>query len=180
VLYVVAGMVVLAGLILLDLALTMAIVRKLRQHTAKLSTFSAMASMKPGLAPGQRVPPFEVVTTTGTSISATSLRGGAIAFMSTTCKACPEQLPALREYLTSARADGTPTLAVIEGEGDDAARMAASLQGLTSVVVEQEGGPAHKAFQVRGYPSFFVLDPDSVIHTATFNVRELPKPVPAS
>jgi len=174
--FVILALVVLAGLILLNLSLTMAIVRRLRHHTEKLAALETRGGVPSGLAVGATVPPFTATTLAGDALSHEWLAGGAtmVTFLSPHCQACRDKLPQLRSYCEQAVDRELRTLVVITGETEDAADMVTALQGATPLIVEPKDGQVATAFQIRGFPSFIVVGPDSTVHHSTFSLDGLP------
>ena len=74
------------------------------------------------------------------------------------------------------RPDGV--LAVVATE-TGAADYIAKLSGAASVCLEPQGGSLGNAFQLKGFPSFFLLNADGVIVASAFDPKTLPEPVPA-
>ena len=148
-------------LCLANLTLTCVLVRRIRLREARAAAaprFRAQA----GLPPGTKVADFTAVTVAGEPRSLAALAGdrALVAFFSATCTSCQKQLP---EFVKLARTipGGRPqVLAVVAGEEAEAGRFAAGLTADASVVFERWHGPVARAFEVRGFPSFYLIGAD--------------------
>src|SRR5690349_19483902 len=86
---------VLAGaLCLLNLVLTLGVVRRLREHAVLLAKLQPAAAPNPMLAVGEQVGSFETVTVDGHPVSRDALDGPTLlGIFSPNCSACAERLP---------------------------------------------------------------------------------------
>lgn len=184
-----AAVLVLTALVLLDLALTLAIVRRLREQAANQGRL-----VDPVLAQlvGRPVPAdLAAVAIDGSAVTGELLRGGSafVAFVATWCDACHADLPRLQEQARARRAAGETVLVVVEApSGDDASELVAALDGVALVVVESSGSggpggpgtdgdrPFHTAFDVSGFPTYLEIQDGTVrqVHPSLTGV-----PVPA-
>lgn len=167
----------LSILVLLDLTLTFAIIRRLRVHTGKLDELEKTFQPQLGLAVGEVVPDFETSTITGESVTRELLvrRGGVVAFLSTQCDACREQAPALEAYLRASQAAGGSALVVVTTDnGESAVDLVGPVYEKVSVVTEADQGPVQRAFQVTAYPCIFLISPEGTVAAAAFRVEDLP------
>lgn len=187
-----AAVLVLTALVLLDLTLTLAIVRRLREQTAKRD--QAVDPLMAQLM-GRSVPAdLDVVATDGTAVTSALLRArpAFVAFVATWCDACHTDLPRLQEQAAARRAAGETVLVVVEAPSvDDARELVEAVDGASLVVVESSGPggpsgsggsgaegdrPLHTAFDVTGYPTYLELEDGTVrqVHPSLAGV-----PVPA-
>ncbi|HEX8632071.1 MAG TPA: redoxin domain-containing protein [Catenuloplanes sp.] len=176
-----AFIVVLIVLVVLDLALTAAVIRKLRQHDERLA--GEAFDPRPAVVPGTRLPAFTVVTTAGAGLSEAALRGRTtvLVFISTTCASCTANLPALREYLTDATRTGLQAWAVVAGAPDAVATMVSELPPEVEVINEGVGGPLHGSVRLQAYPGFVVVAPDGTVERVASTMDGLPRtPLPVS
>ncbi|MGN9843989.1 TlpA family protein disulfide reductase [Nonomuraea sp. H19] len=142
-------------LTLLNLILTFGVIRRLREHTGLLSSRGAdtMATV------GTTVADFAATTTDGEPITKEVLAGQTlVGFLSPTCGPCKETLPDFVRHAREAVGGRRQVLTVISGEEDAATEMIAQLTPVSRVIVEPHGGPMATAFEVRGFPSFALLD----------------------
>ncbi|MGK5552103.1 TlpA family protein disulfide reductase [Actinomadura kijaniata] len=178
----VAAVVLVGALCLLDLLLTLGVIRRLREHTAALEGLLARGGggRPPGddlPAAGDAVAPFAATATDGTPVTAESLAGRVIvAFLSTECDACRGQLP---RFVEQARGQGRDrVLGVVVGDAAAAEDMVAALEPVARVAVEPVGAAISAAFGVSAYPSYVVVEDGRVTGTAV-SVTLLPDVVGA-
>src|ERR1700735_377462 len=167
--------VALAGVLcVLDLLLTFGVIRRLREHTDLLS---ALASKVPvlGLEVGKSPGAFSAVTTSGEVVTdADQLR--IVACLSSSCSACPERVPPFVEYLRNYRLGRDSVLAVIQGGHDEPVPFLDRLAEVALVCVEPADGMVSRAFEVNGYPLFFLLDADGAVTVNGYDPSMLPAP----
>ncbi|GAA4634197.1 TlpA family protein [Actinoallomurus vinaceus] len=175
--YVVAALIILAVVCLLNLLLTYGIIRRLRSQSGGHHD-PAEDLMLPVDAV---VPEFTARTTTGGTVSRSTVSGGVIAFFSPGCGACEVQLPRFVDLArTLAGDEDRPVLAVLHGGEEETREHLAALTSVTDVVVEQPDGPIGTAFDVSGYPTFALIDADGKITASSFAVNRLPLPAAAA
>jgi thiol-disulfide isomerase/thioredoxin len=168
-----AAVTVIGVLCLTDLLLTFGVIRRLRNHSELLAGYQAAESAIVGLRAGAIPEPFSAVTADGEAVNVSSgLR--LAAFFSSSCSACPEQVPPFLQYVRENRLDKAAVLAVMIGRADQPARYLARLAGVAQVCLEAEQGPVAEAFQVTGFPAFFVLDGDGAVLGSGFDPSTLP------
>ncbi|MFG1865863.1 TlpA family protein disulfide reductase [Microbispora bryophytorum] len=174
----VAAVVLLGGLVLVNLLLTGAVIRRLRKITK--DSLAGAVPGNPGLAVGAEVPAFSALTVSDTKVTADDFVGERtlVGFFSTDCPHCLPKAPVFVTTARDAAADGVRVLAVVvEGERRPAELLAA-LTGDVSVVVEGEGGAMAEAFEVRAFPSFFLVGPDGTVAGSSLK-PELPTAAPS-
>ena len=169
-----ASVTLLVVLVALDLTLTAAIIRKLRQHEERLAgeTFDP----RPTIAPGERLARFAVSTVGGGEYTDSALLGRTtvLVFMSTTCASCRAGLPALRNYLGRASTVGVQAWAVVAGTPEAVGAMAVDLPAGVPVINEEVNGPLHEAIGMRAYPAYVVVAPDGTVGRVAAGVDQLP------
>lgn len=169
--YLIAAVVLATALGLLNLVLTLAVLRRLREAAAR-ERDAASGVIGAGRTPGD----FAATDTDGRGVGRADLTGRVlVGFFSTTCAACVEELP---RFLTRAgdMAGGRErVLAVVHGDRPAADEMARRLADVARVVVEDPDGPVGGAFDVRAFPSWCLLDDGVVRETGTGT-----SPVPAT
>jgi hypothetical protein len=161
---VIAALVVLSLLGLLNLLLTVGIIRRMR---ADAGTKGAASSS--GLRPGSAVGEFAVTTINGEPITDKTVTG-TVAFFSAGCEACHDLLP---DFLAYARDQGRDNVVAVVG-GDDPTTVS-TLEGVARVVTaEITGGPVAAAFRNTWTPALYVVSGRHVIATAA-RVADLPR-----
>lgn len=168
--YLAAAVILVGAVCALNLALTMAVIRRLRIHAQQ---FANMTARPPFAKPGTALPDFTATTSTGTTVSrdfftATTLVG----VFSTSCTACRDRVP---EFNGLVRAGAPqPALAVVVGDPEEARKFGAELEPTATVLTEPGNGPVGKAFQVTSFPTFYLVDGDAVITAVSGAPYQLP------
>lgn len=170
--YLVAGVVFVGVLCAFDLVLTLAVVRRLREHAVLLESGRAQAPFTPV---GTALPEFTASTLDGTTLTRAFFTGPTIVgLFSTTCAGCREALPDFTDQIRGS--DSRHVLAVIEGEQAEAEPFITALSPLATVVIEHANGPVNTAFGHPATPSFYVVGEDAVVTSATLTPAGLPVP----
>ncbi|HET6709641.1 TlpA family protein disulfide reductase [Amycolatopsis sp.] len=162
--YVVATLVLLGLVCLLNLLLTVGILRRMRAQPA------AKPELPFALRPGSAVGEFAVTTTDGEPLTTASLTG-TVAFFSADCAACHDTLP---DFLAYARAQGRDNVVAVFG-GDEPDTVRALAEVAHVVTAELDGGPVAAAFRNTWTPALYVVADGQVTATAG-RVAELPVP----
>jgi hypothetical protein len=152
----------------LNLVLTLALTRRLREHAALLSARADRAAHGI-IEAGRRPADFTATDIHGRPLHSGVLAGDTlVAFLSTDCSACANALPGFVARAAHVPGGRENVLAVVSGEPADATAMVAALSGIARVVVEEHDGVLATAFAARAYPSWcflsaagYVLDSDS-------------------
>ncbi len=167
-------------LCLVNLALLFAVIRKVRLLSERVDKVPVMAPA--ALLPaGSLAPEFTAVTTSGESRSLADLAGSrsVVGFFSPGCEPCRTQLPEFIEFAKALPGGPGQALAVVVGETEAAARLAAELDGPSAVVITPRKGTLTAAFSVRGTPAFYLIGPDGRIEARGMAVQVLASAVPA-
>jgi peroxiredoxin len=114
--------------------------------------------------PGTPVPEFAALAVDGTRVSHEDLAGPdrVLAFLTTDCASCRDQVPALRELDHSTWA--APIVVVI-GSREQRSDMVAALADRAVVIEEEDHGPIAGSFDIHEFPAV-VLSGLGVIHRA--------------
>jgi thiol-disulfide isomerase/thioredoxin len=163
--YLIAAVVLLAVLGMLNLLLTLAIVRRMR-------TTSPVQQLPEPLPVGSTIRPFTAVTIDGQTISERDLRGGQtlVGYFSPGCPPCEAALPRFVTY--AAGLDRERVLAVIVD--DTGKEVAGDLAAVARVVVASESDTVVDALSAHGYPAVFLLDEDGRVVAVDTTVEGLP------
>jgi peroxiredoxin len=159
--YLAVAVVILGVLCLVNLALTFALVRRVSGLSAQPGGPAGFRPAWPALPPGSQVPGFTVTTVSGATRSLDDLAGSRslLGFFSLGCPPCQDAVPEFIDFARTIPGGTSQVLAIVCGpKGTAAEGLARELHGAASVVVEPRRGPVATAFQVSGYPRFFVLD----------------------
>ncbi len=165
--YLIAAVVLLAVLGMLNLLLTLAIVRRMR-------TMNPVPQPPEPLSEGSTIRPFTATTIDGRTISERDLRGGQalVGYFSPGCPPCEAALPRFVTY--AAGLDRERVLAVIVDGTGAAGNEALALEAVARVVVASEHAPVVEALSAYGYPAVFLLDEDGRVVSADTTVDGLP------
>ena len=142
---------------ILNVALTLALARRLRALSGRVAPMLP----EPGLEPGDEAPEFEAVTHDGQTVQRRSPGGGAtvLGFFSSTCHACPEHAPQFRA-LAERAPGGAQVVAVVDGSPAEAERLLGLLDGVPTVVGPWSPEGITARYRVSAFPSFLVAAPD--------------------
>ncbi|MEO3747705.1 TlpA disulfide reductase family protein [Plantactinospora sp. B5E13] len=175
--YLVAGVVLATALGTLNLLLTLAVIRRLREHTELLAGHGAEAGsgiIEAGRAPGD----FVVTDTDGSVVRREDLGGDVlVAFFSPDCPACADALPRFVTQAAGFPGGRTRVLAVVSGDGSGVPELAGRLTAVARVVVDGVDGTLARAFQARAFPSWCLLDTTGTVARSGSGWAELPVPV---
>lgn len=171
---------IVGAVTLLNLLLTVAVIRRLRQHTELLNRRGAHP---PGqdeitLPAGARVGEFRAVTGDDRTVTRDDLRPGTlVAFFSPRCPTCEEQKPAFLRYAAAMPGGRDDVIAVLLGTPEELESLREELAGVAQLVIEPDvDGAMSAAFGLRGYPAFCLMGEDGVLTVTGFRVDVLPEP----
>jgi len=156
---------------LLDLVLTLGVIRRLRQHTDLISQLSGQLPDASGRRPysilgeGTTAGPFEAVATTGEPLSSDALSGETLVGAFTPhCSACEERLPGFIDSATTFPGGRGQVIAVVLGSPEEAQPYRERLEPVARVVVEPPlGGAIGAALELESFPAFAVLDESGAV-----------------
>lgn len=154
--FVIAAVVLVGAVAVLNLALTMAVIRRLRRNEQNMMP----PPMESGPPVGSALPEFSAESLDGAAVSRDALSGSpaVFAFLSTTCSACKPSIPHLVEYTKSEGLKPSQVVAVIGGQRDEADEILTALDGCATAVVEEPGGAISSSFDINAFPSFVFAD----------------------
>ncbi|NJP24128.1 redoxin domain-containing protein [Microbispora sp. SCL1-1] len=145
-------------LCLIDLVLTVGVIRRLRAHEEMLSARPPGAPFLV-LPPGATIGGFSAVSTDGVHVSDETLTGTVlVGVFSPDCPACHERLPQFAEHARSFPGGRGNVLAVLVGAEEEMAEERRALEPVALVLIEEFGTGLTKALQVRGFPSLALVD----------------------
>ncbi|MCP9949597.1 TlpA family protein disulfide reductase [Actinomadura madurae] len=151
---------------LLDLVLTLGVIRRLREHTELISNVSS-GGRRPYaiLDEGETAGPFDAVATTGEPVSRDLLSGRTLVGAFTPrCSACEEKLPAFLDSARTFPGGRDQVIAVVVGPEDEAETYRERLEPVARVVVEPPAtGAVGTALALGSFPAFGVLDQSGTV-----------------
>jgi hypothetical protein len=157
---VIALTVVLTFVVILNIALTFALLRRVAGHDARLA---ALEKGAPTMAEiGERIEDFATTTTDGQQFGRDDLATGTvIGFFDPDCEVCQSHVAGF-VAAAATLGDRVRTLAVIR-EAEEAQLMADAFGPGIRTVIERRRGPVARAFHVMATPSFCTVGPGQVI-----------------
>lgn len=160
-----AAAVVLVGLLcLVNLVLTLGMVRRLRDQARLIQAMTGVMPPAGGVPVGEKLDEFTATTIAGAPMSSGLLADRTlVGFFSPGCQPCAEQLP---RFVSQARSmpDGMrQVLAVVDAEPAGSQEYLERLGPVAQVVREGPDGAARRAFQVTGFPTFFLVGAGGVV-----------------
>jgi hypothetical protein len=168
-----AGLVVVGAISVLNLLLTLLVIRRLRRQGP-----TGMGGPMPVSGPpaGAQAPAFTGLAATGDEVSSQSLTGesSTLAFLSTDCHACASSVSHLRAYAVAAGLGPDRVIAVISGDREEGRQIIESLDGIATVVLEPQLGPITEAFSVRNFPTFVMLDDQNRVERTQLGSGPIP------
>jgi peroxiredoxin len=173
-------LVVLGVLGLVNLVLTLGLVRRVHAQSALLRmSIEGIENPRPiMLEAGAHVGPFAAATTGGDPVEHADLRGPTlVGFLSASCPACAESLPSFVARARAVPGGRERVLAVVVGDDEATGELRERLAPVARVVVEHTAGPVARAFGVDGFPAFALLADDRVV-ASHFALDRVPEAVP--
>jgi peroxiredoxin len=150
--------------------LVMVVARRLRALTEHVHRYLPVSEH--GLPdPGTPLPRFAATTASGRRVTESHFAGEdrVLAFLTTDCGSCHDQIPAVRDLASS----GWPEpVAVVIGPKPDRAEMVAKLGPEAIVLEEDERGPIAEAFEVHEFPAILVAG-SGVVRTSAHGVARV-------
>ncbi|MEV5707125.1 TlpA disulfide reductase family protein [Actinoallomurus sp. NPDC052274] len=158
-----AAAVVLVGLLcVLNLLLTLSLIRRLREQGAAQPRHAGPPTV---LKPGSEVGDFATTTVDDEPVSRADLIG-LVGFFSAGCEPCHELAPRFAGLAT-----GLPRLAVVTGDDPE---LVAVLSPAARVVVEGYDGVVSGAFQNTWTPSLYLIDGEHRVVATGGRLEDLP------
>ena len=150
------------ALSLINLLLTLGLVRRLRQSSARPLTAGADLPV-PELGLGTPLPLADQVGQGGRPLL--------VGFFSAGCKACPDHVDPFRAYAEAFPGDA---VAILEGGSEAVAKYAPGLgDSIRTVANATDTGLLSDAFGLRAWPSFVVVDETGRVRSKALSVNAL-------
>ncbi|MGC4895253.1 TlpA disulfide reductase family protein [Micromonospora sp. DT31] len=177
-----AAAVTVVGIIgLLNLILTFGVIRRLREHTLRLTAVEAGHGHGDEimLGAGNTVQPFQALAEDGATVSRDGLTGPTlVGFFSPGCAPCRERMPQFVRYAAEHPGGRDQVVGIVaSGSREDADEYVAALAPVARVVVEPDGGPLYTAFGVQGFPAISLIDESGVVVASGSLIEDLSAPV---
>lgn len=165
----------LAALCLLNLLLTVGVIRRLKEHTELIQNMPGTGPPPEVMLPaGERVGEFAAETEDGVRVARGELTAETlVGVFSPGCGACAEQMPEFIERAGGNARGRDAVLAVVVGDREEYAAQIERLSAVARVVVENPGGEVSAALGVQGFPAFARLDASGRILASGYQAAEL-------
>jgi hypothetical protein len=151
-----AAVTLIAALCLLNLLLTLGVIRRLREQPA------TQPATRPAGTPSTEVAPFTATTVDGDTVTPDLLASyTTVVFLAPECATCREQVPALLAW--GRTRDRTSVLVVVDGTVSDHTELVAQLLPVARVIVERRGTPVADAFGVTAYPASCLVNDRRIV-----------------
>lgn len=170
---------ILVGLLtVLNLALTIGVVRRLREHTELLANRPRQVTVKVMAGPGERSKPFDAVTVDGDLISDADLTGGRtlVGILANGCTSCEERRPEFVELASRFPGGRDRVLAVLVSGSEDADLSVerAMIEPVARLALQERPGMGiTEALGVTGYPAFALFDADGTVLSSGTALEDL-------
>ena len=159
----------LAVVVVFNLLITFAVLRRLRSHESRLAGGAGAVESGAELL-GRPLPEFTATSTTGATVTNAGDTARLVGFFSATCAPCRDQA------VEFARHDDPNRLAIVLMEGAPAAEqeaILAALAGSPTIATEPTSTTVARAMEVRSFPQLLQLDAAGVVIGARHTVRAL-------
>jgi hypothetical protein len=174
--------VLVALLCLLDLVLTLGVIRRLKEHTTQLEQLLQGAVGADPLPPvGATVGEFVAAATNGVTVSQDMLKSvdalpveTLVAFFSPQCEPCREKLPGFLDHAGRWRNDQRRVVTVVTGPVEQATEMADLTTPVGITVLDGNDGPVSRAFRVTATPGFCLVDGTGRVTAADYDLDRMP------
>ncbi|MFE3456598.1 TlpA family protein disulfide reductase [Nocardiopsis aegyptia] len=170
------AVVLVTGLCLLNLLLTVAVIRRLKEHTALIGGGVGGPDAFPDsmLPAGARIGTYSAETLDGTVLTRDDLHGHTlIGVFSPGCSGCAQQLPHFVELARNTPGGRDGVLALVVGGLEEAAGEIAQLAPVARVVHEADDGPLTRALGVQAFPAIARVDADGRVLASGVEVADL-------
>ncbi|GGN74794.1 TlpA family protein [Actinoplanes lobatus] len=168
---IVAALVLVGVLGMLNLVLTVGVIRRLRE-----SQGHHPGGADPVLPVGTAVGEFTATTIDGDPVDAFPALVG---FFSPGCAPCTELLPEFADYARRMPGGRQRVLAVVAGTPETAADYVSVLSEVARVVVASADAPLPRAFRATAFPAVYLLDAERRVLVSGGRMDSFPAPVAA-
>ncbi|MGW5696626.1 hypothetical protein ACWEWX_38805 [Streptomyces asiaticus] len=156
--FLIAAVVFVGSLGALNLVLMIGVIKRLREHTERLSAFRPRTT---DIEVGTEIGAFRTVTVDDEPLAQESLADDTlVAFFSPTCGPCKTSLPSFVAHARGLAGGRNRVLATVVGDADAAAPFVAELSPVARVVVESPAGTVSTAFGTRAFPTLLRVGRD--------------------
>ncbi|MEV0588772.1 hypothetical protein [Nonomuraea sp. NPDC050310] len=162
--FLIAAVVFVGVLCLLNLVLTLGVLRRLREHTAELERLA-----------GQRMfLPYDPAVLVGRSLPEALTGARLVGFFDVDCSTCHEKAPRF-----AAAAKDEPALAIVTGSASKVGDLLEVVGGTADVITGEDAGLIAHALGVEAFPTFLRATADGTIEAADTELAALGSPATA-
>jgi peroxiredoxin len=131
---------------------------------ARISSLSLEAEPRAAPEIGERAPAFELAALSGANLSLAGLRGSPVIlnFWATWCAPCRLEMPLFQQCIETS-GGALRVVAVNAGENPDVVQAFVDELGLTLDVLLDPSAEVQRLYQVRGYPTTYLIDAEGTI-----------------
>ena len=174
-----AAVVLLALLCLLNLAVSAAVIRRLRDAAGSVPVGVAHTpAPAQGLVVGERPAPFSVVATNGTTVDRDALHGPTlVAAFATSCPDCARHAPELLDRAARCSDAGIDRLSLLVDTGPDRTGLAETLGRAGNLVTGDQAAALMRLLRIPSTPAYLLLDADGSVLATGGELDALPLPV---
>ncbi|PBC86933.1 AhpC/TSA family protein [Streptomyces sp. KS_16] len=159
--FLIPALVLVGALCVLDLILTLGVVKRLRDHTALLANTSAVDTYTINV--GEHVGEFTSSSVDGEEVThQLPEEDTLVAFFSPTCGPCKDKLPKFVEHVERRGIARERVLVAIVGDAEESRGFIEQLSPVARVVSERSDGLLTAAFKVKAFPTVLTVSPDGV------------------
>ncbi|MEU6097840.1 hypothetical protein [Streptomyces sp. NPDC047079] len=145
-----AALLLVAALCLLNLLLTIGVIKRLREHAEIIAPIRQQA----GIRTGDEVGDFSVLGVDGERLDRASLtHDSVVAFFAPDCRACEALLPDFIRWAEADENGRNRRMAVVIGDASACSELVAMLRPVAHVVVEEPLGTVSTAFRTSATPT---------------------------
>jgi hypothetical protein len=165
----VAAVLVLAVVVVFNLFITFAVLRRLRSHEARLASGAGVGDSGKELL-GRSLPEFTATSTAGATVTHAGDSARLVGFFSATCAPCRDQA------VEFAKHDDPNRLAIVlmeDAPAVDQEAILAALAGSPTIVAEPVSTTLVTTMEVRSFPQLLQVDAAGIVVGARHTVRAL-------
>jgi peroxiredoxin len=158
---------VLAAAVAVNLVLTFAVLRRLREQDERIGKLEGGAPARDELI-GREPAPFSVVTADGGVLTHEDLsaRPVLVGFFSSGCEPCHTQSAPFRQAVVDGRLAGYRVVAVVDGPPGEDRQLVETVGAAEALIEGPQAQTIAAAFGVVGFPSFVELSSGRVIRAS--------------
>ncbi|MFI6689996.1 TlpA family protein disulfide reductase [Streptomyces sp. NPDC050485] len=157
--FLIPAVALVGALCVLDLVLTLGVVKRLREHTEMLASNSAVDTYTINV--GEQVGEFTASSVDGEEVTHQLRQDDTlVAFFSPTCGPCRDKLPKFVDHVERGGITRDRVLVTVVGDAEESRGFIEQLRPIARVVCERSDGELTAAFKVKAFPTVLKVSPD--------------------